>query len=147
MKLNALTAAGLLSASLILGCDDGSTTTATPAAPAPTVNDGAKDAAAGLQKQAADAQAGAANVAADAKTAATDAGNSVVAQAQALYAQATTAIGSAKLDDAQKYVDQLKGLRDKLPADWQVKVDEVAKMLTDAKAKLGNLPSMPAMPK
>lgn len=146
MKLSHL-AVGLLSTGVIVGCDNDTSTT--PAArTADATNEGARDAAADIQATAADAQAGAAGAmgevranattaAADMGTAATDAGNAAVVQAQQLYTQASTAISGMKLDDAQKYVDQLKGLRDKLPADWQTRVDDASKMLTDARAKMG----------
>lgn len=154
---------GFVSAGIVaagLGCDDSDKATPAPTATpsAGATNDAAKSAATDLKTQAeaagaktADAvESAKANTAAavdDAKGKTADAADSVTDQAKKLYDQATTAISKANWDDAQKYVDQLKALRDKLPADWQAKVDEVAKMLTDAKAKLGNLPSMPSMPK
>lgn len=160
MSLKLFAAVGLLATSLALtGCDQNasttSTDTATPSAGA--TGDKARSAASDLKMQAegaghrADAAMGnastqASDAANSAGAAASDTGNAIVAQAQSLYEKATAAISNTKFDDAQGYVDQLKAIRDKLPAEWQAKVDQLGTMLTDAKAKMGNL-KMPSMPK
>ena len=71
-----------------------------------------------------------------AKTAAADA----LGGAQTMFDEAKAAITKGDLTNATKYVDQLKGLQDKLPAEWKAKIDDLVKMLAEAKAKL---PSMP----
>lgn len=145
----------------MVGCDESASKSATPASTDSTVADGQRKAAdtlaegqrkaaevtADAQKKAADEMADAnAKAAADArKTAenvgekAQDAANTLVAQAQKLYDQAREAINKADVPAAQQYVDQLSALRDKLPADWQTKVDELTKLLSDAKSKLNGL--------
>lgn len=147
MKCTTLLAMTILSAGLAIGCDDKNASTPAAQPTAGATNEKAKDAAADLQTQMADNQTKTAAAIDDAKSAAKDTGDSVVAQAQDLYAKATTALSNMKPDDAQKYVDQLKTLRDKLPAEWQTKVDDLAKMVNDAKAKMTNLPNLPTMPK
>lgn len=99
------------------------------------VKDKAVDAAAEVKDKAADA-------AADVKEKASEVAAGLTEQAQKLFDDAKAAITKGDFDGATKYVDQLKGLQDKLPADWKAKVDEVVKMLADAKAKLGNIPGM-----
>lgn len=74
---------------------------------------------------------------------ASDAGAGVVAQAQKLYDDAVNAVNKADFSTAEKYFEQLKSLRDKLPADWQAKVDQLGQLIADGKAKLGNLPNLP----
>lgn len=71
---------------------------------------------------------------------AADAG--VVAQATELYNKAIAAINEKKLDDAQGYVDKLKELKAKLPADWQTKVDQLVTQFDSAKATLNALPNV-----
>ncbi len=66
------------------------------------------------------------------------AGN-LTAEADKLLTQAKEYIGQNKLDDASKVVDQLVAMKDKLPAEWQTKIDEVSKMLATAKEKVGSL--------
>jgi molecular chaperone GrpE (heat shock protein) len=152
-----------------LGCDESTNTTPTPQVETRTTADKAADAtnntldaikdkasevkdgvaeAAGDVKDAAkdaaaDARDGVTNATNDAQTAATDANAGVVAQAQKLYDDAVAAVNKADFSTAEKYFEQLKTYRDKLPADWQTKIDQLGKMITDAKAKLGNVPGLP----
>lgn len=146
MKL-CLLAASVLSAGLFIGCDN-SDKPAAPATPSMgATSDKAKDAAADMKASAEAAGAKTGAMMDTAKAGAADVGNAVTDQAKKLYDQATAAVTGMKLDDAQKYFDQLKALRDKLPADWQTKVDELGKMITDAKAKMGAMPAVPGLPK
>ena len=145
---NLFAATALVSASVLIGCDNADQPAATPAAPTMgATNDAAKNAAADMKATAESTNAQVMDAATTGQAAVTDAGNAMVDQAKKVYDQATAAIGQMKMDDAQKYFDQLKGMRDKLPADWQTKIDELGKMITDAKAKMGATPAMPAMPK
>ena len=151
----AIVATGLLT----IGCDEKPAATPTPAAssdatPATPAMPGALEKARDQAQSTVDAAQAkmaatgddASKAAADAGAKASDAGNAIVGQAQTLFDNAKAAIQKANLNDAQKYVDQLNALKAKLPADWQAKVDEVTKMLSDAKSKLGNM-SLPSMPK
>jgi hypothetical protein len=176
MSLRNIAAAGLIAAATFAaGCDNSSSTTPTDAAtPSATPSAGAtadraRMSADGITTQAGGAQdqmnnamenattraSGAASgastrasgAATQASGAASDAGNATVTQAQGLYTQAQTAISGMKFDEAQKHVDQLKGMRSKLPAEWQTRVDQLGTMLTDAKSKMGNMPSMPSAPR
>jgi hypothetical protein len=142
MKINLLAAACLLSASLVIGCDDADKPAA--ATPATPTMEGAKSSAAEVK---AGVEAKTADTVDATKAAAADASSAVTDQAKKLYDQATEAVKGMKLDDAQKYFDQLNALKDKLPADWKTKVDELGKLITDAKAKLSAIPAVPALPK
>lgn len=149
------TAIGL--AVFAIGCDESSTTTPkVDTTPAKTAADRAADSAASAKdnvKSAADSAADAAKATADkaaadaaaAKDAATDAAGDITAKAQKLFDDAKASLSKMPpdLDTAQSYLDQLKGWQDKLPPEWKAKVDELAKMITDAKAKLQNVPGLP----
>jgi hypothetical protein len=143
-----------------IGCDEATNTTPTPQVETKSTADKAADSA----KSAADAVADKAgelkdktvdaagdlkdkvkDATTDTTNAATDAG--VVAQAQKLYDDAVAAVNKADFSTAEKYFDQLKTYRDKLPVEWQTKIDQLGTMIADAKAKLGNLPSVPGLPK
>ena len=134
-----------------LGCDESSSTT--PKVETKTAEssggmlDKVKDQAAEVKEKTAEAAGDMKDktnaAVTDAKDQAADAASALTGQAQKLFDDAKAAIGKADFDGAQKYVDQLKGLQDKLPADWKAKVDEVVKMLADAKDKLKALPGMP----
>jgi hypothetical protein len=156
MKLSTIAASALFGATFVMtGCDDQS---ATPAAPAPAVTEtkvdatvsdatadvkaAAADAKDKIDAAAADAKAKTDAAVAEVKDKAGDAMSAVTEQASKLLEDAKAAISANKLDDASKYVDQLKGLRDKLPADWQAKIDAVVKQFDSAKALMGNIPGM-----
>ncbi len=140
-----------------VGCDESSSTTPkvdTTAADkaADKAADSAKSTADKMNAAAADAKnnAGAAmdtakDKAAGAVDTAKDAAGDMMAQVQKLYDDAKASLTKMPpdVDTAQKYVDQLKGWQDKLPADWKAKIDELVKMLGDAKDKLKNMPGMP----
>lgn len=138
---------------LAMGCDqnepaaptatDAKTAAESAAANAQSAAESAKSSAEKASAAASEVADKAGAAAADVKDQAAGAASELTAQAQKLFDDAKAAISKADFDNAQKYVDQLKGLSDKLPADWKAKVDELAKMLTDARAKLGNLPGLP----
>lgn len=135
----------------VIGCDESSTTTPKVETKAAESSGGmldkVKEQAAEVKEKTAEAAANATDKAKEtadaAKEQAADAASALTGQAQKLFDDAKAAIGKADFDGAQKYVDQLKGLQDKLPADWKAKVDEVVKMLADAKEKLKAIPGMP----
>lgn len=135
-----------------IGCDESSSTT--PKVETKTATDTGsgmldkvKDGVADVKEKTAEAAANATDkakdAAADAKEQAGDAASALTAQAQKLFDDAKAAIGKADFDGAQKYVDQLKGLQDKLPAEWKAKIDDLVKMIADAKEKLKAVPGMP----
>ena len=159
MNLKYLAACALIGGSLAsAGCDekpstkmtDGTTSTSGSGPTLPASMQKAQDQAkmtvdaAQDKANATGEQAGA--MAKDAGDKAASAGDAMVAQATKLYEDAKASINKADFAGAQQYVDQLAALKSKLPPDWQAKVEELTKMLTDAKSKLGNM-SVPAMPK
>lgn len=140
----------------LVGCDESPSTPQVNTSAADSAADKAADAAssaADSAKSAADSAADAAksaadkagDVAADAKDKASELGADVLAQVQKLYDDAKASLSQMPpdVDTASKYVDQLKGWQDKLPADWKAKVDELVKTLGEAKDKLKNLPGVP----
>ena len=66
-----------------------------------------------------------------------------VAQAQISYGMARGAISEGRFDDAQKAINDLKGMRDKIPAEWQKMVDQLGPMLAEARAKGVKAPATP----
>jgi hypothetical protein len=60
---------------------------------------------------------------------------SPVATAKPMLAKLQDAINAGKLDEAKTYVDKLKALRDKLPADLQKQFDTLQGLYDAAKAK------------
>ena len=151
LALGMIVGGGVLAA----GCDDRTTPApvATPAATDATVpptmakaRDSAQSTIDAAQSKMNATGDDASAMAKDAGDKASTAGDGMVAQAQKLYDNAKSAMSKADFSGAQTYVDQLTAMKSKLPADWQVKVDELSKMLADGKNKLGGM-SMPAMPK
>lgn len=143
-----------LAATLAIGCDEQKTPTAEPAANTATGAPGATGDAtmpptmANAQNQAADLQkaagakmdetaAAADATAKEAGAKASEAGDTMVAQAQKLYADAQAAIQKMDVNAAQKYMDQLSALKAKLPADWQEKVTALEQQFATLKSKAG----------
>ncbi|MGC4034115.1 MAG: hypothetical protein QM754_20735 [Tepidisphaeraceae bacterium] len=81
-----------------------------------------------------------------AKDAAAASGDAIQKQADELISKAKTAVEEKKFADAQGYVDQLKTLKGKLPADAQKKVDdqlaEVDKLIAAGKQLMGGAPGV-----
>lgn len=134
---------------LAVGCDESSTApkvdTTAAQSTADKAADAVKDTAAKATDAAKDTADKATAAATDAKEAVADAASDMLAKATKLYDDAKASLTKMPpdLDTAQKYLDELKGWQDKLPADWKAKVDELVKMFNDAKAKLQNVPGMP----
>ncbi len=138
---------------LAFGCDESTTPTTPKVEAAADKAAAAADKATDASKSAADSAADAAKSAADAAKekgaaavdAAKEAGADMLVQVQKAYDDAKASLSKMPpdIEGASKYVDQLKGWQDKLPADWKAKVDELVKMLADAKAKLQAMPGMP----
>jgi hypothetical protein len=121
-----LAAALLLGGFVLVGCEEAKD----------TAKD-AKDKAGQAATEAKDAVGGAAAAVTDA---AANAMETVKKEADELLAKAKQLIGDKKFDDASGIIEKLKALKDKLPADYQSKVDEVVKLFDTAKAAIPALP-------
>ena len=119
-------AALLLGGCVLVGCDE-----------AKDASKDVKDKAGQAATEAKEAVGGAAAAVTDAAAGAME---KVKKEADDLIAKARQFITEKKLDDAGKIVEQLKALKDKLPAEYQSKVDDVVKLFDSAKA------AIPAMP-
>ena len=165
MKLQSILLSAVMSVGGVaaIGCDDGTTTTTetkTTRTDAQTTGDATADNARNAADRVADGMRDAGHNIADAAraaraardeaattrpadvTGATAADAGVVATVTDLYNKATAAINAKRLDEAQGYVNQLKTYRDKVPADWQTKIDQLVSTFDSAKAQLNALPNV-----
>jgi len=73
----------------------------------------------------------------DATKAGTAAAADLVKQAEQYLEQAKQYIKENKLDAAEQAIAKVEAMKDKLPAEWAAKIDDVRKMLDSAKKAVG----------
>lgn len=132
----ALIASVVATAALFSGCDENRASKQADSAreQAQKDADALKDSAAAAANDAGgEAQKQADRAAERASDIASDASKAVTEQAQELYRKAEQMINESRWPEAQSLVDQLEALKDRLPAEWQSRVDQIRTALKNAR--------------
>lgn len=132
-------ATAALTAALVVGCDEGTTSKVEQkAADAAQAAGDATAAAADKAKEAGGAVADAAGAAADkAKDVAAQGFDAIKGQVEDLYNKAVKLVEEKKYTEAKGLVDQIMKWKDQLPADWQTKATDLMKKVEDGIKAMG----------
>ena len=79
---------------------------------------------------------------APAPTMSTSSTDSVVATAQKYYDEAKQMIASKDFAGAKDMISKLQGMQSQLPAEWQTKIADLNKMLTDSQSAMNSMNGM-----